>query len=86
MSMPDHIRAHTHSIRRREEILGSASCGCFFWCSIFASAEIMEWVDEWGRVGQTANCPRCGIDSVIGDASGYPITVEFLTEMKRHWF
>ena len=36
--------------------------------------------------GQSALCPRCGIDSVIGADSGYPITVEFLTRMKEHWF
>jgi hypothetical protein len=34
----------------------------------------------------TARCPRCGIDSVIGSASGYPITREFLQTMKSYWF
>jgi len=28
----------------------------------------------------------CGIDSVIGSASGYPITTEFLESMNRRWF
>jgi hypothetical protein len=37
-------------------------------------------------MGQTAICPRCGIDSVIGDESGYPVTREFLAAMKAHWF
>jgi hypothetical protein len=36
--------------------------------------------------GQTALCPKCGIDAVIGSASGYPISREFLAEMHRHWF
>ncbi len=34
----------------------------------------------------TAFCPLCGIDSVIGDASGIPITQEFLTAMHDKWF
>jgi hypothetical protein len=30
--------------------------------------------------------PRPEIDSVIGSASGYPITAEFLGEMRLQWF
>ena len=33
-----------------------------------------------------ALCPSCGIDSVIGDASGFPITEEFLVAMEARWF
>jgi hypothetical protein len=48
---------------------------------------IKHWVDEDSNgQGQTARCPRCGIDSVIGDKSDFAITVEFLTEMRAHWF
>jgi acetone carboxylase gamma subunit len=43
-------------------------------------------MDERDGVGQTALCPECGIDSVIGDASGYPITEAFLGKMKTFWF
>ena len=82
MSNPDHIEAHRHSIRHREEILASALCGCFYCCKIFPPSEIETWVDD----EQTAICPYCPVDSVIGSASGYPITVEFLQRMKAHWF
>lgn len=34
----------------------------------------------------TALCPRCGIDSVIGSPSGYPVTPEFLGRTREHWF
>jgi hypothetical protein len=34
----------------------------------------------------TADCPRCGIDAVIGSASGFPITSEFLSSMNGRWF
>jgi hypothetical protein len=50
---------------------------------IFAPSEIVEWIpDSKG----TAICPYCGIDSVIGESSGYPITKGFLEEMNRYWF
>jgi hypothetical protein len=54
--------------------------------AVFAPSEITEWVDHWEGVGQTALCPRCGIDSVIGSESGYPLTKEFLERMAWHGF
>jgi hypothetical protein len=77
-----HITAHRHSIRHREEIERSDTCGCFYCLELFPPATIAKWVDE----GVTARCPRCGIDSVLGNASGYPLTEEFLRRMKAHWF
>jgi hypothetical protein len=76
-----HIAAHRHSSNHRAELESSSSCGCFYCCAIYPPSTITRWIG-----GQTAMCPRCNIDSVIGDRSGYPITVEFLTAMQRHWF
>jgi hypothetical protein len=86
MTTVDYIRAHRHSSRHREEVLASAQCGCFYCGAVFPPSEIESWVDDWEDVGQTALCPRCGIDSVIGSESGYPLTEEFLARMKAHWF
>ena len=86
VDQPEHIRAHAHSIRNREEVLASERCGCFYCCSRFAPAEIQEWVDERKGGEQTALCPKCGIDSVIGSASGYPTSRVFLERMKAYWF
>jgi hypothetical protein len=47
---------------------------------------VSEWLDEVNDVGTTAMCPRCGIDSVIGAASGFPISAEFLGAMRGYWF
>lgn len=76
------LDAHDHSSRHRQEILGSDLCGCFYCSKTFLPTEITEWTDE----DQTAFCPKCGVDSVIGSASGLPITKKFLDEMSRHWF
>ncbi len=47
----------------------------------FAPATITGWIG-----GDTALCPSCRIDSVIGDAAGFPVTKDFLRAMNRHWF
>jgi hypothetical protein len=79
---PDVREAHKHSIRHRDEIMGSTHCGCFYCCAMFPARDIADWTDD----GDTALCPKCGIDSVIGDRSGFPVSVEFLASMKTHWF
>lgn len=81
-----HIAAHKHSSNHRQEILSSGMCGCFYCLEIFNTSEINEWTDDEYGVSQTALCPKCGIDSVIGSSSGYPITLEFLQKMRVHWF
>jgi hypothetical protein len=50
--------------------------------AIFLPTEIQEWIDQ----EQTALCPKCEIDSVIGSASEFPITKDFLERMHAHWF
>jgi hypothetical protein len=93
-AFPDHIRtAHKHSSNHREEIVASEVCGCFYCLRTFSPSEIQDWVDELpdgsadiADVGQTALCPHCGIDSVIGSHSGIALTPEFLREMHRYWF
>ena len=80
--------AHDRSGNHRAEIETSAICGCFYCCSEFEPNDIGEWVDlpDDGGPGQTALCPHCGVDAVLGSASGYPITQEFLKRMRAQWF
>lgn len=82
MDPTPHISAHKHRIRHRAEVEASTLCGCFYCLATFPPADITQWCDEQS----TALCPKCGIDSVIGDASGYPIDERFLTRMNKHWF
>jgi hypothetical protein len=78
----DHILAHDHCRRNRGELEQSEICGCFYCMTIFSPNEIVEWIDD----GQTAMCPHCPVDSVIGSTCGFPITKEFLERMNAHWF
>lgn len=81
MTAEDLEAAHAHSYENRAEIERSDFCGCFYCRKTFVSADIAEWTDD----GLTALCPRCGIDSVIGAASGLPVhRPHFLGAMKRH--
>jgi len=92
MKKEDIIAAHRYSSNHRESILASDICGCFYCLSIFSSSEMEDWVDapegetDINETGQTALCPHCGIDSVLGSASGYPINREFLQKMSEYWF
>jgi hypothetical protein len=79
---PNHIRAHRHCSRHGSEIERSERCGCFYCLETFAPKEIQEWTDS----GATAMCPRCGIDSVTGSASGFSLSRDFLQQMHRRSF
>jgi hypothetical protein len=96
--MPADVRAaHEHRTRNVEEIGKSDLCGCFYCLETFVPTEIEDWVEERPRYNnredlespemtKSAICPKCGIDSVIGSASGIPLTAEFLGLMKSYWF
>jgi hypothetical protein len=92
--MPDLLAAHRHTAHNRAEIERSKRCGCFYCSQMFPPEEIVAWggldadkLDDpaaWDAA--TALCPRCGSESVIGDASGYPIDPDFLGRMHAAWF
>lgn len=76
------LHAHRHCSINRPEIFSSKICGCFYCMKQFPPSSIIEWTDS----GRTSICPMCGIDSVLGDFAGFPITTEFLNEMHVRWF
>jgi hypothetical protein len=76
--------AHEHSFQNRAEIEGSELCGCFYCCATFSGKEVTQWIPD--DAGDTALCPFCPVDSVIGSASGLPVDdAEFLTAMHNYW-
>lgn len=93
----DLIQAHKFCRNNRDTLNNDKICGCFHCISIFSPSEINSWLpekrptvqgkyDKWVYEGYTAFCPYCGIDSVIGESSGYPITKNFLEQMQKRWF
>ncbi|MCX6365382.1 MAG: cytoplasmic protein, partial [Armatimonadetes bacterium] len=79
---PDYILAHKHSSKHKSEIFASTDCGCFYCRQIFLPTEIFDWIDN----KQTAICPHCGVDAVVGSASGITVTKHLLNQMHDHWF
>lgn len=87
MRESDIIAAHLFSCNHMKELKEDKRCGCFSCLRIFEPKEIGQWIvadNDCDRDG-TAVCPFCGIDSVIGESSGFPITTEFLSQMKEYW-
>lgn len=77
------IAAHKYSSNHKDKLLNDSACGCFYCLEIFSPKDIKDWLKD---TSGTAVCPYCGVDSVIGESSGYPITKEFLKKMKDYWF
>ena len=73
--------AHDHARHNKEELAASTKCGCFFCRAIFDPIVPMEFVEN-----DTALCPSCGIDAIIGDKAGFELTNEFLLAMFKRWF
>jgi hypothetical protein len=76
------ILAHDHSSNHKEELKNSAVIGCFYCRNFIKFADIKEWIDA----EDTALCPKCGIDSLIGSDSGYTVGKKFLNAMNAYWF
>lgn len=74
---------HDHCSHNRKEIARSKNCACFYCKTHFESSKIERWV---GKQGDTALCPNCSIDAVIGDASGIELTSNLLELMSYEWF
>jgi hypothetical protein len=70
-----------YSKRNKVYIDASEKCGCYFCLKIFKPKDIKEWTDK----GETAICPFCSVDSVIGDSTS-KIESEFLEQASKYWF
>lgn len=85
MKMPRNIiDAHKFSFANAENLKNSKICGCYFCGEIFTPDKIDSYTRD--KDGNTAICPFCWVDSIIGDASGYPVTPKFLKKMGDYWF
>ena len=74
--------AHRHCTANETELRQSKVAGCFYCTSVFPATEVTRFLEN----ERTALCPECMIDSVLGDASGFPISPPFLAERHQYWF
>ena len=76
-----HVASET-SIHNRPKIQESCFVGCYYCRNQYHASLIKEYIDE---AEDTAICPMCGIDAVLPDASGLPVTeIRYLEHM--HWY
>ncbi len=82
-------KAHKATLYNEKDILSSEVCTCFY-CGYQFDANTekdLEWWDVDNPEGKTLTCPKCGIDVVIGESSGFPITdKDFILECSANWF
>jgi hypothetical protein len=74
-------RLHRHTRANRMELEASEVCGCIACERIYFPSEVVGWVE-----GETAVCPHCGVDAVVGSASGIPIMPGVLRRAHERWF
>jgi hypothetical protein len=73
-----------YSTGNRSDIGKSSMCGCFHCLEIFPASEIAVWLNEQGG---TALCPKCTVDSVLGDKSAsYATDKNVLRQLHAYWF
>ncbi len=75
------VEAHKRCVHNRRFLTGETRCGCSYCQQTYAADEITDWTDD----GQTAICPRCGVDAVLS-AHTDPLTADFLARMHARWF
>ena len=73
---------YKHSCRNHAELKQSLKCGCFSCGRIFDATEVEDYTDD----GETALCPYCDVDSVVGDASGIELNPIVLNELNKMYF
>ena len=80
----DWEKASKSSIYNKEILLKSTEAACYYCLSQFKASYIWEYVDDDDI---TALCPHCGIDAVLGDATGLPIhNIEYLKAIHNMGF
>ena len=72
------VALHKLSSHHKDEVLRVAEVTCFYCQQHYSPKLIKEWCDD----GETALCPKCGIDAVLPTSLG----LEATHDMHHHWF
>ncbi|WP_144006705.1 hypothetical protein [Pelomonas sp. KK5] len=93
--MNELLAAYRYLTNNYAQLHDSKRCGCCNCMEIFRPEEIVGWLgldtleqmnDPVAVAKQTAMCPHCGAEAVLGDKSGFPIHPNFLMKMNEAWF
>jgi hypothetical protein len=92
--MNDLLAAYRSVTQNWGQIQASTLCGCCNCLQIFPPDQIVAGTgldfndidNPEAENRQTALCPHCGSEAVLGNKSGYPIEANFLSRMNEAWF
>lgn len=71
-----------HAVYNWHEVSNSSEASCFYCIRVMPAKKVVGTCKS-----ATAVCPTCGVDAVLGDASGLPIKdVDFLRLMHLYAF
>lgn len=79
------MRLHMNTLNNAARVRAADRCGCFHCGQMFAPGEVVRFVPEKDG-GKTAMCPRCGIDAVLTNLDGEPLTEGLLEELRARFF
>jgi hypothetical protein len=71
---------HKHSFKNKIEVQYSRKCACFHCFLLYDASEVDTFLKE-NDGEETALCPVCITDTIIGDASGFNLTDELIDEL-----
>lgn len=90
MTHIDYKEATKHSYLNYDEVKNSIYAGCYHCKRVFL-ANIIDKDKHCiasrhdGTQEPTVFCPICGVDAVVGDASGYPVTYKTFLELMNSY-
>lgn len=73
--------AHSAMKNRRHQQTSNEAV-CFHCANLFRASDVKEYTDS----GETALCPKCGVDAVLFESSGHPMNLDFAEGAMKYWF
>lgn len=97
------VAAHKHTAFNEDELRRSERCVCMYCGYAFPATELDQpglapgadeqywpdgnWVYDADPGHRSGTCPKCRIDSLIGDVSGFPVTERtFQSAFGKRWW
>lgn len=75
-------QAIKYATNNKQPLSEGGLAGCYYCLNIYPANEVVDFIEQ----EKTALCPKCGIDSVLPETSGYPLNKIVLQELRNFWF
>ena len=75
-------KLHAYSSHNKDLVAASEKCYCFHCKAVVSRFLIKDFADN----GQTAICPKCGIDSILPGSIEEVASEHIISEMNEYWF